>query len=269
MITSTANQKIKRIIKLQKKAKTRNEEGVFVVEGIRMMREAPEDRIAELYVSESFLKKDSGIRDELLKKAEVVSDCVFSHMSDTKTPQGILGIIQRQVYTIDDLIEKKEGKTPFLIVLDHLQDPGNLGTILRTAEGAGVTGVILGKDCADLYQPKTIRSTMGSVYRMPAVCVDDIKKTVRMLKDKGIHTYAAHLDDSRYYDEEDYTMPTAFLIGNEGNGLSEEICAEAEHKIKIPMHGHVESLNAAMAAGVLMYEACRQRRRKGQNVLTM
>lgn len=260
MITSTANQKIKRIIKLQKKAKARNEEGVFIVEGIRMMKEAPEERIQELYVSESFLKKDSGVRKELLKTAEVVSDSVFLHMSDTKTPQGILGIIKRREYTMENLLRTHEGKKPFLMILDHLQDPGNLGTILRTAEGAGVTGVILGEDCADLYQPKTIRSTMGSVYRMPTVCVDDMKKVIRLMKENGIHTYAAHLDNSRFYDEEDYTKPTAFLIGNEGNGLTEEICAAAEHKIKIPMHGHVESLNAAMAAGVLMYEACRQRR---------
>ena len=96
---------------------------------------------------------------------------------------------------------------------------------------------------------------------MRAVCVDDMKETVRLLTQHGIHTYAAHLDDSRFYDEEDYTKPTAFLIGNEGNGLPEGICAEAEHKIKIPMHGQVESLNAAMAAGILMYEVCRQRRK--------
>lgn len=260
MITSTANQKIKRILKLQKKAKARNEEGVFIVEGIRMMKEAPVSRIRELYVSETFLKKNIEIDSNLMKRAEVVTDTVFAHMSDTKTPQGIMGIIERKQDTLEDLLGKHEEKVPFLIVLDHLQDPGNLGTILRTAEGAGVTGVILGKDCADLYQPKVIRSTMGSIYRMPAVCVEDVKETIIKLKRNGIHTYAAHLDDSRFYDEEDYTKPTAFLIGNEGNGLPEEICAEAEHKIKIPMHGQVESLNAAMAAGILMYEVCRQRR---------
>lgn len=260
MITSTANQKIKRILKLQKKSKVRNEEGVFIVEGIRMMKEAPADRVRELYVSESFLKKGVEIDSNLIERAEVVTDTVFAHMSDTKTPQGILAVIERKTDTLNELFGQKDGRLPFLMVLDHLQDPGNLGTILRTAEGAGVTGVILGKDCADLYQPKVIRSTMGSVYRMPVVRVEDVKETVRELKQNGIHTYAAHLDDSRFYDEEDYTRPTAFLIGNEGNGLPEEICAEAEHKIKIPMHGQVESLNAAMAAGILMYEVCRQRR---------
>lgn len=261
MITSSANQKIKRILKLQKKAKARNEEEIFIVEGIRMMKEAPEERIKELYVSETFLQKHPDLPEHLAKKAELVSDPVFAHMSDTKTPQGILGVIQRKSWTMGEIIREEDGRAPFLMVLDHLQDPGNLGTILRTAEGAGVTGVILGADCADLYQPKVIRSTMGSIYRMRAVCVDDMKETVKRLKHHGIHTYAAHLDDSRFYDEEDYTKPTAFLIGNEGNGLPEEICSEAEHKIKIPMHGQVESLNAAMAAGILMYEVCRQRRK--------
>ena len=261
MITSTANQKIKRILKLQKKAKARNEEGIFIVEGIRMTKEAPEDRIKELYISETFLQKYPDLPEHLKKKAEMVSYPVFAHMSDTKTPQGILGVIRRMSWTMDELLHGEDGRAPFLMVLDHLQDPGNLGTIFRTAEGAGVTGVILGSNCADLYQPKVIRSTMGSIYRMRAVCVDDMKETVRLLKQHGIHTYAAHLDDSRFYDEEDYTKPTAFLIGNEGNGLPEEICAEAEHKIKIPMHGQVESLNAAMAAGILMYEVCRQRRK--------
>ena len=181
--------------------------------------------------------------------------------ADGQRAQGILAVIRREDARLESLFEKRDGTEPFLIVLDHLQDPGNLGTILRTAEGAGATGVILTKDCADLYQPKTIRSTMGAIYRMPAVIVEDLKATLGKMKECGIHTYAAHLDDSRFYDEEDYTKATAFLIGNEGNGLPQEICAEAEHRIKIPMHGQVESLNAAMAAGILMYEVCRQRRR--------
>lgn len=261
MIISTANQKVKRILKLQKKAKARNEEHVFLVEGIRLTREAPKERLLELYISETFLQKHPGLDDILLRRAEVVSDEVFAHMSDTKTPQGILAVIRREDARLESLFEKRDGTEPFLIVLDHLQDPGNLGTILRTAEGAGATGVILTKDCADLYQPKTIRSTMGAIYRMPAVIVEDLKATLGKMKECGIHTYAAHLDDSRFYDEEDYTKATAFLIGNEGNGLPQEICTEAEHRIKIPMHGQVESLNAAMAAGILMYEVCRQRRR--------
>lgn len=124
---------------------------------------------------------------------------------------------------------------PLIMVLDHLQDPGNLGTILRTAEGAGVTGILMDRECVDIYNPKTIRSTMGSVYRMPFVYVEDLGKGIQNLKDKGITTYAAHLEGTNSYDEEDLTNPCAFLIGNEGNGLRREIADMADCYIKIPM----------------------------------
>ncbi|MFQ7310978.1 MAG: 23S rRNA (guanosine(2251)-2'-O)-methyltransferase RlmB [Sellimonas sp.] len=261
MITSTSNQKVKRILKLQKKAKARAQEGVFLVEGLRMVREVPRKRVIEVYASESFLERHGDILEGLKRITEVVSDKVFEHMSDTKTPQGVLAVVKRQEYLLEEMLKEKEGKKPFLIVLDNLQDPGNLGTIVRTAEGAGVTGIILSRESVDFYQPKTIRSTMGSVYRMPVLYVEDLEETIKKMKGCGIHVYAAHLDDSRYYDEEDYTEGTAFLIGNEGNGLRGEISAAADRKIKIPMYGQVESLNAAMAAGILMYEACRQRRK--------
>lgn len=261
MITSTSNQKVKHILKLQKKAKARNEESVFLVEGLRMMKEVPKERVIEVYASESFLGKHAKALAGLENKTEAVSDKVFAYISDTKTPQGVLGVIRRKEYTLTELLNETNGRKPLLLVLDNLQDPGNLGTMVRTAEGAGVTGIILSRDSVDLYQPKTIRSTMGSVYRMPAVYVEDLQETVKQLKERGIHTYAAHLDNSCFYDEADYTQGTAFLIGNEGNGLRDAVSAEAERKIKIPMHGQVESLNAAMAAGILMYEACRQRRK--------
>ena len=147
-----------------------------------------------------------------------------------------------------------------MIVLNRLQDPGNLGTILRTAEGAGVTGILLDQECVDIYNPKTIRSTMGSIFRMPFYYSQDLKKDIGRLKDKGICIYAAHLNGRQDYDEADYTKPCAFLIGNEGNGLDEEIAQQADTYIKIPMKGRVESLNAAIASSVLMFEAARQRR---------
>ena len=150
-------------------------------------------------------------------------------------------------------------KAPFLMILEDLQDPGNMGTILRTAEGAGVTGIILSKNCVDLYNPKVIRSTMGSIYRMP-VMQADLLEILPVLKENKIQTYAAHLKGKNWYHEEDYTEGTAFFIGNEGNGLSDELSDSADCLIKIPMEGKVESLNAAMAAGILMYETARQRR---------
>ena len=152
-----------------------------------------------------------------------------------------------------------QGRKPLLLVLDNLQDPGNLGTILRAGEAAGVTGVIMSHDCVDIYNPKVIRSTMGSVYRMPFVYVEHLPETLEVLAEAGIHSYAAHLKGIVWYDEQSYVGGTAFLIGNEGNGLTDKLTDKVQKKIKIPMCGKVESLNAAMASGLLVCEARRQR----------
>ena len=153
-------------------------------------------------------------------------------------------------------------ETPHVLVLENIQDPGNLGTIFRTAEAAGATGIVLSKDCVDLYNPKVIRSTMGAIFRIPFIYTDDLKGTIDELKREGITVYAAHLKGENSYDMEDYKTACAFLIGNEGNGLTEETAACADRKILIPMEGGAESLNAAVASAVLMFEAGRQRRNK-------
>ncbi|MDO5590418.1 MAG: RNA methyltransferase [Lachnospiraceae bacterium] len=261
MITSTSNGKVKRLVNLRKKRKLRDEEGVFLVEGIRMFREVPAEELREIYVSESFYKKEKKLVDEIASKAkvhtELFTDTVFAYASDTKTPQGILCVVAQKKYALEDIIS---GEKRHLLVLDNLQDPGNLGTILRTGEGAGVTGVILSRDCVDIYNPKTIRSTMGSIYRMPFCYAEDILDAIQKIKDVGVTVYAAHLDGKKAYDEEDYRKSCAFLIGNEGNGLRDETAAVADHYIIIPMSGEVESLNAAIAATVLMFEVKRQRK---------
>lgn len=269
MITSTSNQRIKELSQIQKKSKVRSREGVFVAEGIRMVRETPHDRLINLYFSESFEKKygqevleaisggDSQIQEQLRKKTEILSDPVFSYVSDTKTPQGVLAVVRQMEYTLEQMTE---GVVPHLMILDNLQDPGNLGTIFRTAEAAGVTGIVMSRDCVDIYNPKTIRSTMGALYRMPFVYVEDLREMILSLKEKKIRSYAAHLDGKNTYDKEDYRKGTAFLIGNEGNGLRKEIADCADSWIRIPMCGQVESLNAAVAATVLMFEVSRQRR---------
>lgn len=261
MITSTANAKVKHLANLRKKRKLRDEEGVFLVEGIRMFRETPKRLLKEVYASESFYKKEKRMTDEALKGSGahllILSDTVFGYVSDTKTPQGILCVVKQLDYNLE---EASAGRAAHMIVLNRLQDPGNLGTILRTAEGAGVTGILLDQECVDIYNPKTIRSTMGSIYRMPFYYSQDLKKDIGRLKEKGICIYAAHLNGRQDYDEADYTKPCAFLIGNEGNGLDEEIAQQADTYIKIPMEGRVESLNAAIASSVLMFEAARQRR---------
>ena len=257
MITSTSNPQIKRLLQLQKKSKARQEEQVFVVEGIRMFQEVPENRVEKVYISETlFNKKKQDFNLERFQ-VEILSDSVFLHVSDTKTPQGILCIVKQEKQELDALLE---AENPHFVVLDNLQDPGNLGTIVRTAEGAGVTAVFMSRDCVDIYNPKTIRSTMGSIYRMPFLYIEDLVKLLHIFRHKGVLSYAAHLGGEHPYDREDYRGGTAILIGNEGNGLREEIAENADRKVRIPMHGEVESLNAAIAASILMFEVARQRR---------
>ena len=257
MITSTANAQVKNLAQLIKKSKARTEQGVYIVEGIKMFQEAPKEEIVKVYLSEELY--DKGTLAESLNGVtyEVLKNDVFNHVADTKTPQGVLCVMKQKKYTLDQLTE---GTCPLMLVLENLQDPGNLGTMMRTAEGAGVTGVLLSRGCVDIYNPKTIRSTMGSIYRVPFLYTDDLLGDMDKLHAKGICTYAAHLKGKGYYDEESYKEPTAFLIGNEGNGLSDELSDKAKQYIKIPMEGKLESLNAAVAAAILMYEASRQRR---------
>ena len=257
MITSTANAQVKNLAQLIKKSKVRTEQGVYVVEGVKMFQEAPRDEVVKAYISEDLFEK--GVLKDSLEgiSYEVLKTEVFNHVADTKTPQGILCVMKQKQYTLEELTDTG---CPLLLVLENLQDPGNLGTMMRTAEGAGVSGVLLSRGCVDIYNPKTIRSTMGSIYRVPFLYTDDLMSAMEELHKKGITTYAAHLKDSSWYDEASYKEPTAFLIGNEGNGLSDELSKKAKQYIKIPMEGQLESLNAAVAAAILMYEASRQRR---------
>lgn len=260
MITSTENRQVKHILQLQKKARERKKEGLFVIEGIRMFRETPHALLAAVYASESFAQKAEN-RTFLEKyDYEILSDAVFAAVSDTQTPQGILALVKMPAYTLPQLL----GETPHLLILESVQDPGNLGTMLRTGEGAGVTGVVMNRTTVDLFNPKTIRSTMGSIYRVPFVIADDLRETLGALRGQGISLYAAHLKGQETYDAFDYTAPCGFLIGNEGNGLSDETAACADHYVRIPMAGQVESLNAAVSAALLTYECSRQRRQGGK-----
>ena len=257
MITSTSNPQVKRLLQLQKKSKARNEEGVFVVEGLRMFIEVPKERVEKVYVSETFYNKKKHELNWEGFPLEILSDSVFKHVSDTQTPQGVLCIVKQEKYNVATLLDIEN---PHFMVLDNLQDPGNLGTIVRTAEGAGVDAVFMSKDCVDIYNPKTIRSTMGSIYRTPTIYIEDTVKLLELFKEKGIKSYAAHLDGKNSYDKEDYCTGTAILIGNEGNGLRDEVSNKADIWVRIPMEGQVESLNAAIAASILMFEVARQRR---------
>lgn len=254
VITSTSNEQIKKLIQLKEKSKVRKTTGTFTVEGKKMFVEIPAEDLVSVYVSETFLKENGELVKD--KKYQIVSDQVFKKISDTVTPQGIVAVVKQKSYSIDYIIEKRNKEKSCIVVLDRLQDPGNMGTIVRTGEAAGISGIIMSKDSADIYNPKVIRSTMGSIFRVPFSIVDDLAAAVDTLKDNGITTYAAHLK-GELYNSGSLTKDCALLIGNEARGLSEEISAKADKRIKIPMHGKVESLNAAVATAILMYEAAR------------
>lgn len=267
MITSTSNQQMKQLAALLKKSKERKERQVFVVEGPKMALEAPKEWLRAVYVSESFENAPChGAAVSELQSAsvqygfsyETVADSVFKGVSDTQTPQGIMAVVAMPEYSFEQLLA---GEKTHLLILESIQDPGNLGTMLRTGEGAGITGVIMNKTTVDLFNPKTIRSTMGSIYRVPFFVTENLEETLCELKTAGVKLYAAHLKGTHAYDEEDYTGACGFLIGNEGNGLSDAIADSADTYIRIPMEGQVESLNAAISASLLMYEAGRQRRK--------
>ena len=257
MITSAQNTQVKNVIKLNQKAKARREQGLFIAEGRKMFLEAPDDWIEKVYVAESLLDDE-----EIMQKAkrfswDAVENSVFRQMSDTQTPQGVLTVLRQPSYQIEDLLKQE---SPLLMVLEDLQDPGNAGTIIRTGEGAGIGGAFLTKTCVDITNPKVIRATMGSIYRIPFFYVEDVVSLKQKLQNCGIRFFAAHLQGKNAYDRESYQGGTAFLIGNEGKGLTDQAADAADCLIRIPMCGHVESLNAAMAGGILMYEAARQRR---------
>ena len=180
MITSTNNSQVKQVMLLNRKSRERKKQDVFLVEGIKMFRDAPREQLVKTYVSESFMQDPE--HEKLLEGIvfEVVKDSVFAQMSDTLTPQGILTIVRQYHYQLEQM--ESDGRPPVFMVLEDLQDPGNVGTIFRTAEGAGVTGIIMTKNCVDIYNPKTIRSTMGSIYRVPFLYTDQIDEVLEWFR---------------------------------------------------------------------------------------
>lgn len=260
MIESGANGKYKKIQKLMKHARTRRQEQVFVVEGWKMVKEALTRRmVRRLYCSQ----QEESVCVEMLQTSgnqeipvEVMRDTLFRQLSDTVTPQGILGIVQMPVYSREEILSSPEAK---LLFLENIQDPGNLGTMFRTAEGAGMSGVVLSGGCVDLFNPKVVRSTMGALFRVPYYICGDMAEEMRLLQKRRFHFYAAHLQGTKNFTEESYEGCVGILIGNEANGLSDQAAQQADIQIKIPMEGELESLNAAVSAALLMYEVHRNR----------
>lgn len=270
MIISTSNNKIKNIIKLCTNSKARREQNAFVAEGVKMFIEAPSARIKEVYVRDDFLDKitqviDNGEDDpdgRLLKTClnklentgyEAVSTQVFNKISDTVTPQGILCVIEKDTQDIVNLLKGYEGRDIRVLVVENIRDPGNLGTMIRTMEAAGYDLMLASEGTVDVYNPKVIRSTMGSVYRIPIIYSDDLARDLKLLKGSDVRLYAAHLKGRASYKETERHNRAGIMIGNEAAGLSDEITGLADELVKIPMKGQVESLNAAVAAALLMF----------------
>ena len=275
-ITSASSSTVKGLVLLRQKATKRRQSQSFVIEGDRLVLDAPSKFIKELYVTEEALKRHREMlkKRKLLDKTVLVSSEIMEKISDTKTPQGILAVAAQPVYTMQELTAGSsesgaQGKS-LLLLLEDIQDPGNLGTMFRTAEAAGATGIIMSRGTVDVFNPKVVRSTMSSIFRQPFLYTENLAGTIRDLQEQGIRIMAACLEGSREYDRADYRPPCAVAIGNEGNGLSREVVDLSDERVRIPMAGKIESLNAAISAGILMYEAVRQRRFTGSsgNVLT-
>ena len=241
-IESSQNKIIKEINSL-KQRKYREQKGLFIVEGERLLSEAHPEYVL---IKEGYLGNTDGF-----DTVYTTSAALFDKIADTISPQGILGVCKIPEHDISDIPEN-----PFLVILDRITDPGNMGTIIRTADAAGADGVVLSKGCTDPYNLKTIRSTMGSVFHLPVYMDADI---CELIKNTDIKTFAAHLKGEKSCFETDMTGGIGILIGNEANGLSDEVSQAADELVKIPMPGKAESMNAAVAAGIMIYEAVRQR----------
>ncbi len=285
-ISAASNKKIKQVQALLQKGKARRETGCFVAEGRHLFDEVPADRLVEIYAARSYADQ---IREAVTAGAGqvkaprsiaknvplyIVEDRLFDRISDTKTPQGVLCVVRMDEPDTEALI--KAG-SPLFFLLDQIRDPGNLGTIIRAGEAAGVTGIWLTDGCADPYQPKVVRSAMGALYRMPVVRLSasgskplrkedmTLDVAVERWREAGISLYGTSLQADMTYDEPDYRAGCAFVIGNESHGVRDEVLALCDETVIIPMQGRVESLNAAIAASLMAFEAARQRRAQSRS----
>jgi len=249
----------KEIKELTKSRKAREEQGLFVTEGTKGFEETPPELIRAVFTTGEWARANAALLEKAPPSAEITADVRkdrFAGLCGTKTPQGVLCVAEMPKF---DMQSAFAAENPLIAVLEDVQDPGNVGTIIRTCEAAGADAVFLTRGSADPYSPKTVRATMGSVFRTPHFLIDDMESFMALLDENGIAKAAALPRAEAPYFGQDLTRPLALFIGNEGNGLRAETAAAADVALTIPMAGKVESLNAAMAASVLLFEAARQR----------
>ena len=251
IITSKDNEIIKNIKKLKEK-KYRLDS--YIVEGIKMVKEAISENqeIALIAIREDF-KIDF---DTKKIKIVTISNKIFNDISDVKTPQGILAVIKKNQNN------QIETNSDYILALDSLQDPGNMGTIIRTADSANINQIIINKTTVDPYSPKVIRSTMGAIYRTNIIEVEDLKATLKEMQSNGFQIITTDLKATQSIYDINYNNKTVVVIGNEANGVSQEILQTADKKVIIPMLGKTESLNASIAASIMIYEYVRQKIQK-------
>lgn len=244
-----------KLIKALSRKKVRTNSGLFFMEGTRLLEEAINRGVKIKYLI---------INETAENVPKINQDCqvlrlpnnLFKKISETVSPQGIIAVAKQIEISLTDIIL---GENPLVVVLNGLQDPGNLGTIIRSSAAAGVTAVLLTRGTVDLYNPKVIRSTMGSLFQVPIVNGLDDDEAVRWLNHHSINIIVADLDSEEYYYSIDLKKPLALVIGNENRGPNDIWKMAAYKKIKIPILGFTESLNASVAAGIILYDAVRQR----------
>ncbi len=262
MITSKSNSKI-REIRLLKQAKHRERQGAYFIEGIRLVEEALKgnENIRVLFYSPRLEETTRGENILSLARKEVeaewiaVSDEVMASLSDTQNHQGILAVLPKRERAWEE-IGRKEG---LILCFHNLQDPGNLGAVFRVADAGGGAGIVLTQGSVDPYSPKVIRASMGSFFRVPFFSGGEIDVCFEDLKARGFKILATAPHGQSSFWEADLTPPMAILFGQEGSGLPEEILARSDGLLTIPMNAPVESLNVAMAAGLIVYEAFRRK----------
>lgn len=263
IITSKSNPKVK-LVQSLKHRKHRQKEQKFVIEGIRMVDQAVKalarfDYVLYTYKATQLAGGEAvleDLRSRYIPVIEVMDD-VFSVLCDTENPQGMIAVIH--------MSEEENGGIPsatgdLVLVLDRIQDPGNLGTMIRTADAAGIKTVICTKGTVDHYNDKALRSSMGSIFSVEVVYMEE-NELLDWTKSSGFALYATDLNTEHYYYDVSYTQPVALIIGNEGNGISESLLSASTYRVKIPIYGEAESLNASIAGGILMYHAALAKRR--------
>ncbi len=258
VITSKENNLIKHICKLREK-KYRDEYCEFIIEGVKLLKEALNEKVTikNIIISEEAIKQKT-IEKELLKKIDYIQvpESIFKLISNVENPQGILAVIKKN--SNSDIIDEK---SDFILALDDIQDPGNLGTIIRTADSINLKQIIVSKGTADAYNPKVIRSTMGAIYRVKIIETENLLETLKNLQKKKYKIVVTSLDAKKTIFNTNLNK-SVIVIGNESNGVSKKIIDIADEKTIIPMEGKTESLNASVATGIILYEYIRQKNNK-------